>query len=158
MNQLNRKDTVSYLVYALSDILEPYLGEYNLVSGSQILGTVPSIQAAYPRDTTQLQKNMVPNSGVECIINPTPRTEQKLFKGGTNRQSCKYYQIILDQWDPKEGLIEAIEAITTSSKLDINEDVIIRQSKELDNNQGMYPERAILTHRQAHYKTGSYVF
>lgn len=154
MSVLNRKDTTSYLAYAFNEILGAtgldVLGEYEVKSGTQSLGNVPAIQVRYAAETSQPSFTMVSGSGIEVVIESEPDANIQAFKG-RSRKSCKYYQIILDQHDPKEGLTEAVEAVMTSSLLDIPEQPLIRPTVELNDRSGTLPPRAILYHRQAHY-------
>ena len=156
MTQLNRKDTVSYLVYAITSILGEdgidVLGQYQLKDGTTLLGTVPSIQARHPRVTSKISKTIVANSGIEVVIESEPDMVLNRFKSGGSRQSNKFFQILLDQHDPYNGLTEALEALTTSSLLDLPETPVIREAQEITGDKGVLPPRAIIYHRQAHYK------
>lgn len=167
MTALNRQDTVTMLSYALTDILGVngvnLLGTYDLISGTTTIGTSPAIAVNYPRLsnssnlTSTSPKNIVKQvqseSGIECIIQSDPDFVPRQMMHA-NRQIIKYYEIALDQYNPTEGLIEAVEAIVGDSRLFISEDPIFRPAMEDPVKGGVLPARALLYHQQTHFQLG----
>lgn len=160
----DRKDTTKMLLFTLEEILGPtglnLLGTYDLVSGDTVVGTSPAIAVNYPllsnsvNTTTTSPKNIVkklqPESGIECIIQSDPDFVPRHFRFA-NRQIIKFFEIALDQYNPTEGLIEAVEGILRDKRLYIQEEPIFRPAILDYNNGGVLPPRALLYHQQTQF-------
>lgn len=101
MGQLTRQDTVKLLAAVVEEILcnANLLGQYNLIQGTQILETVPAIKTEYPRKSDDIQRSIVPESGIEAIIYPEPDVILHHL-ASNNFRSHKFYMIVLDQHNP----------------------------------------------------------
>ena len=159
MEKLSAKETAKRISYVLQAILGEnglnLLGEYELRSGTQVLQTVPSIQIRYPRKkidvngkkTNDIERAVVPYSGIEVVIYPQPNQRIEDLKGG-DRQSIKNFMVTLDQHDTTEVLTEAVDAIVSNQRVDVHEQPEIIGARETKS--GVQPARAILLIRQIH--------
>lgn len=158
MATLDRNTTLNKLIIKLEQILGPSgidaLGQYNLVSGTQVLQTVCSIKIEYPRFSSDIKRDLVPESGIECIIYSEPNLIANRL-AGNNYRDDRYFPIVLDQWDPVGGLTEAVQALLQDRELFITETPIIRGEIEKQDKSGFLPPRAILYHQQAQFIEGN---
>ena len=126
------------------------LGKYNLMVGSQAVATVPSIQVKYPQALNNNTRVMVKGSGIECVIDSQPKTYRR-YHHFSNSTVYKYWEVIMDQHHPTNGLDDAVEALMRLRTLYIPESPIIRPAMTLDGNKGVSPSRAILYVCQAQF-------
>lgn len=129
------------------------LGKYELLSGTTIVATVPSIKVNYPLAQEKVVRRMKKDSGVECVISHEPRVYQK-YQALNNLILTSYWEIVLDMWHPTNSLREVVREILRMPTLHIPEQPILRPAYTLDGNKGIAPARAVLYACQKQFSTG----
>jgi hypothetical protein len=128
------------------DILGPSnlnaLGIFEFLQGNKVISTAPAIRISFPLEGTQPIYRMKVGSGIQCILDTAPFfTHQK--QGNSLVRTHHYYSIILDQYNPKLGLFEAVDALIQMPNLYLLGEPIISPVK-IDADKGTLPARAII--------------
>lgn len=148
--QLNAQKLQQILLSLLGESQLNLLGKYQLINGTTIVATVPAIRVNYPQQLETITRKVIPNSGIECVINAQPTTYRK-YHNFANSTVLTYWEVILDQHHPINGINEALDAIYRLNTLYIPETPIIRPAMPLEGNKGVSKTRAILYVQQAKF-------
>jgi hypothetical protein len=129
------------------------LGQYELLSGTTIVATVPSIKVNYPMAQEKVVRRMKKDTGVECVISHEPSTYHK-YHGFGNVNITNYWEIILDMHHPTNSLNNVVTHLLRLPTLHFPERPILRPAYTLEGNKGIAPARAVLYACQKQFATG----
>jgi hypothetical protein len=139
-----RKESSIYYLECLKVLLIDYLGIYELSVNGVVKGEVPSIRIRYPSNTESIAYKMKTNKGIECIIKSEPNAKMQLLNF-SNRKNIRYWEILLIQHDPTDGLTDVIDFFYTfPSFLKPITQPTVRDAISLPNKQGIEPPRALI--------------
>lgn len=117
------------------------LGRYTIVKNNVATNeTVPAIRIRMPNMETAVTLKILPNSGIEAIIDSEPT--QKFNTAMMNTRVTRYWLITLDQHNPTKTLMDSVEIIYQHNSIACFQPPIIRFAQKTP--QGIIPARAIL--------------
>lgn len=117
------------------------LGQYQLISGTTVVSTVPAIKIDYPTTNEKFIRKVVPNSGIECVITSEPQNYHR-YKSFGNSVVYRYWEIILTQHKLNEGVTDCVEQLLQLRTLYIPETPIIRSARQTK--EGVELARAVI--------------
>jgi hypothetical protein len=139
-----RKQSSIFYLENFKILLADYLGVYELSVNGVVKGETPSIRINYPRVTEAIAYKMKENKGIECIIKSEPNTNIQFLNFG-NTKNTRYWEILLIQHDPTDGLTDVIDYFYTfPSYMRPVSQPAIRDAIQLPNKQGIEPPRTII--------------
>jgi hypothetical protein len=117
------------------------LGKYTIVKNNVATAeTVPAIRIRMPSMETANILKILPNSGIEAIIDPEPT--QRFNTAMMNTRVTRHWLITLDQHNPAQTLMDSVEIIYQHNSIACFQLPIIRPAQKTE--KGIIPARAIL--------------
>lgn len=140
------KDTIVQLINILEKLLGTEgidtLGKYEIIFNGVPTGQlIPSISTRYPRNEKSAFYRILSNSGIECILEPEPRTSIKGHTFG-NIQSKRFWTVTLTQYNFNSTLTDSVEAICRTPNIAIFQAPVI--VPVIESPDGITPAKALI--------------
>lgn len=146
MEEPTHNELLKRLKTILLDILGPdnlnVLGQFEFLDKTKVIGTSPAIRIGFPLASEQPIFRVKKDSGIQCTIDSIPFVHFQKQGAGCIR-THRNFGIYLDQYNPKLGLEDALEALIRMPRLYFLGDPIV-SSVKIDPDKGFIPARAIL--------------
>ncbi len=143
---MSAKDTIVQLLNILEKLLGTEgidtLGSYEIIFNGVATGQlIPSISTRYPQNEDSVFYRILSNSGIECIVEPEPRTNIKGYAFG-NIHSLRVWTVTLTQYNFNSTLTDSVEVLCRAPNVAIFQQPVI--IPVVESSSGITPAKALI--------------